>query len=273
PARRSRRKKASDEVPALATVAAGLEPSPEELPGLVGGGEALRIDGDIDDAMPNDGKRRRKKSRAELAAEREVEIAAAIDATEQPLSVLGDELPPTDILSPPQARNVDSGRRELDAMGAKLMDALRTFRVEGELVGRTTGPVVTQYEVEPAPGVKVRQFANLANDLALAMRAQSIRIVAPIPGRGAVGVEVPNPVPEMVAFRELLESPDFQTARAALPIALGKDLEGRPIIADLAKMPHLLIAGATGSGKSVCINTLITSLVYRHTPTTLRFLM
>jgi S-DNA-T family DNA segregation ATPase FtsK/SpoIIIE len=158
-------------------------------------------------------------------------------------------------------------------MGAKLMDALRTFRVEGELVGRTTGPVVTQYEIEPAPGVKVRQFANLANDLALAMRAPSIRVVAPIPGRGAVGVEVPNPTAEMVIFRELIEARDFQNARAALPIALGKDLEGKPVVADLAKMPHLLIAGATGSGKSVCVNTLITSLVYRHTPRTLRFLM
>jgi S-DNA-T family DNA segregation ATPase FtsK/SpoIIIE len=133
--------------------------------------------------------------------------------------------------------------------------------------------VVTQFEVEPAPGVKVRQFATLSNDLALAMRAPSIRIVAPIPGRGAVGVEVPNPTPEIVGFRELIEHNDFRSARAALPIALGKDLEGKPVIADLAKMPHLLIAGATGSGKSVCVNTIITSLVYRHTPKTLRFLM
>src|SRR5947199_7978530 len=139
-------------------------------------------------------------------------------------------------------------------MGAKLMDALRTFRVEGELVGRTTGPVVTQFEIEPAAGVKVRQFANLANDLALAMRAQSIRIVAPIPGRGAVGVEVPNPVAEIVAIRELIEAREFQTSRFALPVVLGKDLEGKLVIADLAKMPHLLIAGATGSGKSVCVN-------------------
>jgi S-DNA-T family DNA segregation ATPase FtsK/SpoIIIE len=152
------------------------------------------------------------------------------------------------------------------------MEALRTFRVEGELVGRTTGPVVTQFEVEPAPGVKVRQIATLSNDLALAMRAPSIRIVAPIPGRGAVGVEVPNPVSEIVSFRELIEARDYQGARA-LPIALGKDLEGKPVIADLARMPHLLIAGATGSGKSVCVNTIITSLVYRHTPRTLRFLM
>ncbi|MEO7218717.1 MAG: DNA translocase FtsK, partial [Gemmatimonadaceae bacterium] len=178
-----------------------------------------------------------------------------------------------DLLTSPEPRNADANRRELDAAGERLMEALRTFRVEGQLVGRTTGPAVTQFEIEPAPGVKVRQIANLADDLALAMRAQSIRVVAPIPGRGAVGVEVPNPTPEMVMFRELLESPDFQNARAALPIALGKDLAGRPVVADLAKMPHLLIAGATGSGKSVCVNTLITSLLYRHTPRTLRFLM
>jgi S-DNA-T family DNA segregation ATPase FtsK/SpoIIIE len=105
------------------------------------------------------------------------------------------------------------------------------------------------------------------------MRAPSIRIVAPIPGRGAVGVEVPNPNAEIVSFRELIETKDFQSARAALPIALGKDLEGKPVISDLAKMPHLLIAGATGSGKSVCVNTIVTSLVYRHTPRTLRLLM
>src|SRR5207237_5438399 len=98
-------------------------------------------------------------------------------------------------------------------------------------------------------------------------------IVAPIPGRGAVGVEVPNPNPEIVSFRELIEAKEYQSARAALPIAIGKDLEGRPVIADLAKMPHLLIAGATGSGKSVCVNTIITSLVYKHTPKTLRLLM
>ncbi|HEY7234743.1 MAG TPA: DNA translocase FtsK [Gemmatimonadaceae bacterium] len=268
--RRRKKEKEEEEAAALVASAVGLEPAPEELPGLVGGGGSLHLE-DVIDA--GDGKRRRKKSRADLAAEREVEITSAIEGSAQPVSVLGDELPPPDLLSPPPPRNTDVGRRELDAMGAKLMDALRTFRVDGELVGRTTGPVVTQYEIEPAPGVKVRQIANLSNDLALAMRAASIRIVAPIPGRGAVGVEVPNPTSEIVSFRELIETRDYQSARAALPIALGKDLEGKPVITDLAKMPHLLIAGATGSGKSVCVNTIITSLIYRHTPRTLRFLM
>ena len=208
------------------------------------------------------------------APSREQRVTAAIVAT---ASVPDDDvsalLPPTSLLTEPPPRNADANRRELDASGVRLMAALKTFRVDGQLVGRTTGPTVTQFEVEPAAGVKVRQFASLSNDLALAMRANSIRIVAPIPGKGAVGIEVPNPTPEMVAFREIVEHPEYNSARAALPVALGKDLEGRPVIADLAKMPHLLIAGATGSGKSVCVNTIITSLIYRHTPATLRFLM
>jgi S-DNA-T family DNA segregation ATPase FtsK/SpoIIIE len=275
--KRKRGKKGEVLVGTPADVATTLAPTPEEMPAIdptlmrSASVDVDESDGDADLPL-RDRKKRERKSKSDLVTDHADRIAAEIDATAQ-LDLGGDELPPTEILSPPPPRNVESGKRELDVMGTKLMDALRTFRVEGELVGRTTGPVVTQYEIEPAPGVKVRQFANLANDLALAMRAPSIRVVAPIPGRGAVGVEVPNPTAEMVVFRELIESRDFQSARAALPIALGKDLEGKPVVADLAKMPHLLIAGATGSGKSVCVNTLITSLVYRHTPRTLRFLM
>ena len=259
-------------------LALSLEGAPEEF-GAVDPMAALQAASSADadakeDAAIEEASRRRGKKGKDLPVKpgRDEQIAAAIDATEKP-ETTADALPPSDLLNPPPARNHELGRRELDAMGAKLMDALRTFKVDGELVGRTTGPVVTRFEIEPAPGVKVRQIANLSNDLALAMRAASIRIVAPIPGRGAVGVEVPNPTPEMVGFRELIETNDFRSARAALPICLGKDLEGKPVIADLAKMPHLLIAGATGSGKSVCVNTIITSLVYRHTPRTLRFLM
>src|SRR2546423_11594308 len=250
-----------------------LEPTPEEMPQI---DHSLMTNAIAEQPVLPIEKRRERRSKTPAAVHvaRETEkINAAIEAFEPYDSFTAEDLPSHELLTPPPPRNADVGKRELDAMGVKLMDALRTFRVEGELVGRTTGPVVTQFEVAPAAGVKVRQIANLSNDLALAMRAQSIRIVAPIPGKGAVGVEVPNPNAEIVAFRELIESRDFQSVRAALPIALGKDLEGRPVVADLAKMPHLLIAGATGSGKSVCINTLITSLVYRHTPTTLRFLM
>ena len=267
PPKRRRKKEPVD-------VALALEPPPEEFEALdalaaLQASASADADAKEDAAIEEAAKRRGKKKEP---TRRDDEIAAAIEATETP-ELTSDELPPSELLNAPPPRNSDVGRRELDAMGVKLMDALRTFKVEGELTGRTTGPVVTQFEVSPAPGVKVRQIANLSNDLALAMRAPSIRIVAPIPGRGAVGVEVPNPTPEIVGFRELIEHTEFRSARAALPIALGKDLEGKPVIADLAKMPHLLIAGATGSGKSVCVNTIITSLVYRHTPRTLRFLM
>jgi S-DNA-T family DNA segregation ATPase FtsK/SpoIIIE len=119
--------------------------------------------------------------------------------------------------------------------------------------------MVTQFEVVPAPGVKVNRIANLDADLALAMRAKTIRIVAPIPGKGAVGVEIPNPQPEIVNLREILETQTFRRAKGELPLALGKDLNGRPYVASLEKMPHVLIAGATGSGKSVCLNTIVTS--------------
>jgi DNA segregation ATPase FtsK/SpoIIIE, S-DNA-T family len=182
-------------------------------------------------------------------------------------------LPPTTLLQEPPARSAASDRASIEAQGRALIEKLATFKIEGEVVGMTSGPVVTQFEVSPAPGVKISRISALEADLALAMRAPSVRILAPIPGKAAVGVEVPNPQPEMVYFREVLESAAFRTSRALLPLALGKEIDGAPYVTDLAKMPHLLIAGATGSGKSVCINTIITSLVYRHTPRTLRLLM
>jgi S-DNA-T family DNA segregation ATPase FtsK/SpoIIIE len=183
------------------------------------------------------------------------------------------EIPPLTVLSEPPRRDTTLSEAELDRLGRVLIETLRTFKVEGAIAGRTTGPVVTQFEVVPAPGVKVNRIAALDTDLALALRAPSIRVVAPIPGKGAVGVDVPNPEPEVVYLRRILETSAFGKARGVLPLALGKDLTGRPYVADLARMPHLLIAGATGSGKSICINTLITSLAYKHAPRTLRLLM
>jgi DNA segregation ATPase FtsK/SpoIIIE, S-DNA-T family len=181
--------------------------------------------------------------------------------------------PPVPLLEAKPERDLSATEKELDRLAAVLVDTLKTFKVEGRIVGRTTGPVVTQYEFAPAPGIKVSRVEALDADLALALKAPSVRIVAPIPGKGAVGVEVPNPAPEMVYLREIIEAPVFLKHRGQLPLALGKDLEGQPYVADLARMPHLLIAGATGSGKSVCINTIITSLVYRHSPETLRLLL
>ena len=182
-------------------------------------------------------------------------------------------LPPMEFMSAASDEHRHDMELELDALGEVLIEKLLTFNVEGRIGGRTTGPVVTQYEVIPAAGVKVSKIANLDADLALAMKAKSIRIVAPVPGKGAVGVEIPNPEPEVVRLRDILDSPTYQRSLAELPLALGKDLNGKPYVADLCKMPHILIAGATGSGKSICLNTIITSLIYRHTPKTLRLLM
>jgi DNA segregation ATPase FtsK/SpoIIIE, S-DNA-T family len=182
-------------------------------------------------------------------------------------------LPPMEFMADGDVSDREVMEEELEELGHVLVEKLRTFKVECELGGRTTGPVVTQYEVIPAPGVKVNKIANLEADLALAMKAHAIRIVAPIPGKGAVGVEIPNPAPEVVRLRDILKARTFTSSKADLPLALGKDLNGKPFVADLRKMPHILIAGATGAGKSVCLNTIITSLVYKHTPQTLRFLM
>ena len=183
------------------------------------------------------------------------------------------DLPPLTLLTPPKPRDMATSDAIFDALAEVLVRTLRTFKVEGQVVGRTTGPVITQFEVVPAPGVKVNRIAALDADLALALKAPSVRIVAPIPGKGAVGVEVPNPEADIVVLREILEAPAFQKSKGQMPVGLGKDLTGRPYVADLTKMPHLLIAGATGSGKSVCVNTIITSLVYRHTPRDLRMLL
>ena len=207
------------------------------------------------------------KTKQSKALSEQVEL---LPETGDPLST---DLPATTLLTAAPPRDDARNRQELDKLGQVLIDKLATFKIDGAVVGMTTGPVVTQFEVEPAPGIKVARIASLDADLALALRAPSVRIVAPIPGKGAVGVEVPNPTPEMVFFREVIEAQQFRGSKAALPLALGKDIAGRPLVADLAKMPHLLIAGATGSGKSVCVNTIITSLVFRHTPQTLRFLM
>jgi DNA segregation ATPase FtsK/SpoIIIE, S-DNA-T family len=184
----------------------------------------------------------------------------------EPRRVNGKDLGPVwdvELLEPPRAKTVDAGEVELDVLQERLEETLAEFKVEGDVAGRTTGPVVTQYGVRLRPGVKMNRLVNLADDLALKMSARSIR-VARIPGRDMVGVEVPNPKARVVLLRELLEDDAWTSEERLLPVTLGLDLEGRPVIADLAKMPHLLIAGATGTGKSVGINAIISSLIYHY---------
>ncbi len=201
------------------------------------------------------------------------ELAASAPAPRKKARNAGeDALPTVDLLDQPRNVNVEASEAEMQRLGEMLLSTMRTFKVEGTLAGYTSGPTVSQFEVVPAAGVKAGRILALADDLAITMRATSLR-VAPIPGRGAVGVEIPNPSPRMVGLRELLQSDLWRRTEAMLPIALGRDVEGKVVIGDLAKMPHLLVAGATGSGKSVAINTIITSLIYRYTPRELRLLM
>jgi DNA segregation ATPase FtsK/SpoIIIE, S-DNA-T family len=162
---------------------------------------------------------------------------------------------------------------ELNATSKMLKDTLEVFGVsiEGN-IERYPGPIITRYEFKPGVGIKVNQIVNLSDDLALALKAKRIRIIAPIPGKAAVGIEIPNRLPQKVFLKEILASDEFKDPKVRLPLAFGKTTSGKPYIADLAKMPHLLIAGATGSGKSVCMNVLITSLIYRMHPMQIRFI-
>jgi S-DNA-T family DNA segregation ATPase FtsK/SpoIIIE len=183
------------------------------------------------------------------------------------------QLPPIDLLElPPESR--DSVTKEEMAENAQLLEnALETFGVKGKVVNVSPGPIITRYEIEPAVGVRVSKIAALADDLARILSAKRIRIVAPIPGKSVVGVEIPNRNPEIVYLRSIIGSRQFASAKSKLTIALGKTTSGEIYTLDLARMPHLLIAGATGSGKSVCINTIIASLLYLARPDEVKFML
>ena len=181
-------------------------------------------------------------------------------------------LPPITMLSKgPDASGENS--EEIDRCRTILQQTLESFNVDGQVSGIISGPRVTRYEISLAPGVKVEKVANIGNNIAMELEAQSIRILAPIPGKNAVGVEAPNSTAEAVYLRTMFESPQWRNSKSEIPVVLGKDVGGKPIILDLAKAPHLLIAGATGSGKSVCMNTLIMSLLFKFSPEELRLIL
>jgi len=183
------------------------------------------------------------------------------------------EFPPLSLLHEQPKISASASEEEHRHNAENLLRILAEFGVEVTIGEIHVGPVITRYEVIPAAGVRVEKIAGLDKNIALGMRAQSVRIMAPIPGKAAVGVEVPNQKRAEVGLREIIESEDWEGAKAELPIALGKDVSGKPLVSDLAKMPHLLIAGATGSGKSVCINAIIASVLYHASPRDVRFLM
>jgi S-DNA-T family DNA segregation ATPase FtsK/SpoIIIE len=191
------------------------------------------------------------------------------------MSVAGEfKLPPLDLLNKaPVDKGVEIEKESLEANARRLEMKLADFGVEGQVVEILPGPVISMYELKPAPGVKISKVAGLSDDLALALRAPSVRIVAPIPGKAAIGIEIPNNQRSLVYLEEILSSQAFRNSPHKLTIALGKDITGAPFVTDLSKMPHLLVAGATGTGKSVCLNAMINSLLFKASPDMVRFLM
>ena len=182
-------------------------------------------------------------------------------------------LPPLKFLNDPPKRSHNINEAEIDQQISNLLDKLRKFKIDGDVVRTYTGPIVTTFEFRPAPHIKVSKILTLQDDLAMALKAQTIRIQAPIPGKDVVGIEVPNQNLDTIYLKEILESEVFKNASSPLTMALGKDIVGAPFVTDLKKLPHLLIAGTTGSGKSVGINAMLLSLLYRNSPQTLRLMM
>ena len=191
------------------------------------------------------------------------------------MSTAGDfKLPPLDLLDEiPKSMDKEIQKESLKMNALRVEGKLKDFGVEGEVVEITPGPVITMYEFKPAPGVKISKVSSLADDLALNLRVSNIRIVAPIPGKSAIGIEVPNNKRNLVTLKEILSSRPFLDSPHKLTIALGMDIIGQPVITDLTKMPHLLVAGATGTGKSVSINAMINSILFKASPETVRFVM
>lgn len=191
-----------------------------------------------------------------------------------PTKDLSNYKPPTvDLLMDYSESKVQIDRQELENNKNRIIQTLLDYKIEITKIKATIGPTVTLYEIVPAPGVKISKIKSLENDIALSLSALGIRIIAPIPGKGTIGIEVPNKNKQMVSFREVVTSPKFQNAKMDLPIVLGKTISNEVFVADLAKMPHLLVAGATGQGKSVGINTILMSLLYKKHPSQVKLVM
>lgn len=183
------------------------------------------------------------------------------------------KLPPLSLLDPVEKKEVKVDKESIQLNAQILEKKLKDYGIDGKVVEVRPGPVITMYEFEPAPGIKVSRISNLSDDLAMALSAVSIRIVAPIPGKSVVGIEIPNRTRQTVYLREIIESEVFTTSNSSLSLALGKTISGEPFVAELSKMPHLLVAGSTGSGKSVSLNSMICSILFKATPVNVRFLM
>ncbi len=202
------------------------------------------------------------------------EIKEEIGQSEEKREPIKYDYPSLELLSkPPVPVNSGNVQEELRHNAQQLIETLRSFKVDARVVEISQGPTITRYEIEPAEGVRVNQITNLSKDIGLKFKADKGVMVAPVPGKSTIGIEIENKNPSVVALREVIESEEFKNHKSKLAVALGKDVSGKPIIMDLAKMPHLLIAGATGAGKSVCINTLVISLLYKADPNEVKLVM
>lgn len=217
------------------------------------------------------------KSKKDDSEEADDEIADQLDRAVRPDNSQSEEkkyqFPPIQLLKPKLNSDDSDAMEEMQNNAKKLIDTLTSFGVKASIVNICRGPSVTRYELQPAPGVKISKITNLSDDIALSLAANGVRIEAPIPGKAAVGIEVPNKVVSMVTMRELIDSDKFRNSKSKLTTVLGRDISGEIVVTDLAKMPHLLIAGTTGSGKSVCVNSILMSILYKATPDEVKLLL
>jgi S-DNA-T family DNA segregation ATPase FtsK/SpoIIIE len=236
---------------------------------------AVNVDMNIDSRSTAQAKTKDKP--VQDVADTEVKTAVRVGEKQAPNTALpfvrSGALPGLDLLDPPMHYEEGFSKEELAALSVLLEQRLLEFGVTAQVESVQPGPVVTRFEILPAPGVKVSQINNLAKDLARVLSVQSVRVVDVIPGKAVVGIEIPNEQREIVSFSDVLASEEFQSASSPLSIALGKDIAGKPVVADIGKMPHLLVAGTTGSGKSVGVNSMILSLLYKSTPEQVRMIM
>lgn len=273
-------KKIKDAEHHIRSVESQFEPMPHDITiNLPNGKEIIKSNGEkefIDreievtegeDAAPKLSDKEKQQLDNEI--KREMETTAA----EQNDSMIEYTYPSTELLSKPKQKKNTNSTEELQKNAKHLIETLHSFKVDAQVVEISRGPTVTRYEIRPAEGVKVNQITSLSRDIALSLAAEKDVMVAPVPGKSTIGIELANKNPSVVTLREVLESEEFINHPSKLAVALGKDISGKPIIMDLAKMPHLLIAGATGAGKSVCINTLVMSILYKANPNEVKLVM
>lgn len=244
---------------------------------------ALELDDQITKNLNDDGKSSKKKASEgyieenlfKKEQEQKQEKVKEVLQLEHALTVEDEhyEFPPVQLLSEGEKKSVKGGKKAVTDTAAKLQKTLYSFGVSAKVENVSVGPAITRYELKPAEGVRVSKIANLADDIALNLAAETIRIEAPIPGKQAVGIEIPNKENEIVHLRDIIDCSKFIEHKSKLAFALGKDVAGEEVVTDIAKMPHVLIAGATGSGKSVCINTLIASIIYKAKPSEVKLVM